>query len=141
MSDRNAVKRLIETQGPAAARYQFGDAIVTDVLLKGVSADLRAPVVTHDCGCGGTCGCGGHGHIHPAHTNDREARHAARRERRAVAMDEIRKMGEDVRARARRLTASFDRYMQTADALEEKRRKHQHDERIRSFLSSGRRAR
>ncbi len=134
--DRNAVKRLIETQGPAAARMTFSDAIVTDVIVNGAAARTY----TRDCG-DEPCTCGGHGHVHPAHANDREARQAARRERRAVALDEIRKMGEDVRARARRLTASFDRYMQTVDALEEKRRKHQHDERIRSFLSSGRRAR
>lgn len=114
MTDRNAVKRLIETQGPAAARYQFGDAIVTDVLLKGVSADLRTPTATRDCGCGGTCGCGGHGHIHPAHTNDRAARQAARRERLADA----------VRAGV-------------ADA----KLKVEQAARLRAFLQSGRRAR
>ncbi|ACB23984.1 hypothetical protein Mrad2831_1989 [Methylobacterium radiotolerans JCM 2831] len=113
MTDRNAVKRLIETQGSAAARYQFGDAVVTDVMLKGISADLRTPTVTHDCGCGGTCGCGGHGHIHPAHTNDRAARRAARRAALANA----------VRAGV-------------ADAIAS----HDHERRMRAFLQSGRRA-
>lgn len=114
MTNRNAVKRLIETQGPAAARYQFGDAIVTDVLLKGVSADLRSPPATHDCGCGGTCGCGGHDHIHPAHTNDRGARQAARRAAIADA------------ARA---------------GVAEARLKVEQAARLRAFLQSGRRAR
>jgi hypothetical protein len=108
------VKRLIETQGPAAARYNFGDAIVTDVLLKGISPNLGKTTVTHDCGCGGTCGCGGHGHVHPAHTNDREARQAARRERLADA----------VRAGV-------------ADA----KLKVEQAARLRAFLQSGRRAR
>lgn len=114
MTDRNAVKRLIETQGPAAARYQFGDAIVTDVLLKGASPNSGTPATTHDCGCGGTCGCGGHGHIHPAHTNDREARRAARR---AALADAVR--------------------AGVADAIAG----HDHERRMRAFLQSGRRAR
>lgn len=100
MTDRNAVKRLIETQGPAAARHQFGDAIVTDVMLNGISPN-SGKTATHDCGCGGTCGCGGHGHIHPAHTNDREARQAARRAAFAdAARDGVRLAQERVRTRA-----------------------------------------
>ncbi|MCJ2023538.1 hypothetical protein [Methylobacterium sp. J-067] len=50
----------------------FSDAIVTDVIVNGVRA------YTKDCG-DAPCSCGGHGHVHPAHTNDREARRAARR--------------------------------------------------------------
>jgi hypothetical protein len=108
VTDRNAVKRLIETQGPAAARYQFGDAIVSDVLIRG------AGIVTHDCGCRGACGCGGHGHIHPAHTNDREAQRAARRT--AIA-DAARAGVVDARLKVEQAT------------------------RLRTFLQSGRRAR
>ncbi|MGH1590786.1 hypothetical protein ACRBEV_23540 [Methylobacterium phyllosphaerae] len=112
------MKRLIETQGPAAARYQFGDAIVTDVIIHGPqnggAQNRGVRTVTHDCGCGGTCGCGGHGHIHTAHTNDREARRAARSE--AVA--------DAVRAGVADGIAQAD-----------------HNRRTRAFLQSGRRAR
>lgn len=107
MTDRNAVKRLIETQGPAAARYQFGDAIVTDVIVNGVRA------YTKDCG-DGPCSCGGHGHIHPAHANDREARQAARR---AAFADAVRAGVAEARLKVEQAT------------------------RLRAFLQSGRRAR
>jgi hypothetical protein len=107
VTDRNAVKRLIETQGPATARHQFGDAIVTDVIVNGVRA------YTKDCG-DAPCSCGGHGHVHPAHTNDREARQAARRAAIADA------------ARA---------------GVAEARLKVEQANRLRAFLQSGRRAR
>lgn len=106
-TDRNAVKRLIETQGPAAARHQFGDAIVSDVIVRGVGT------VTHDCG-DAPCSCGGHGHVHPAHANDREAREAARR---AAFADAARAGVADARLKVEQAT------------------------RLRAFLQSGRRAR
>lgn len=106
-TDRNAVKRLIETQGPAEARMTFGDAAVTDVIVHGVRA------YTKDCG-DGPCTCGGHGHVHPVHINDREARQAARR---AAYTDAARAGVETARLKVEQAA------------------------RLRTFLSSGRRVR
>ncbi len=108
-TDRNAVKRLIETQGPAAARMTFSDALVTDVIVHGAAARTY----TRDCG-DEPCTCGGHGHVHPAHTNDRKARNAARR----AAFADAARAG-------------------VAVAIA----KHQQAARTRAFLQSGRRAR
>ncbi|WP_267427087.1 hypothetical protein [Methylobacterium sp. GC_Met_2] len=105
--DRNAVKRLILKEGPAAARYRFGDAIVSDILIRGTRT------ATTDCG-DGPCSCGGHGHVHPAHSNDHEARLAARR---AAYTDAARAGVTEARLKVEQAT------------------------RLRAFLQSGRRAR
>lgn len=110
MTNRNAVKRLIETQGPAAARHQFGDAIVTDVIVNGVRA------YTKDCG-DGPCSCGGHSAVKPARA---PAKDAYREEYKKRLKAEV----------LRRVLTGF------SDAMDRDRQSN----RLQAFLSSGRRA-
>ena len=88
--------------GVPMIRSKFGDVPV---------AELRT--ATKDCGHG-PCSCGGHGHVHPAHANDREARQAARR---AAFADAARAGVTEAQLKVEQAT------------------------RLRAFLQSGRRAR